>query len=216
MQRVDLMRGVEQDPVMMARVAGIAKHRPLRILDGELDLVMVFMLGGEPAVDVLCKAKLVERNASEAGFEFFFKGRAVKLVGVVFLRAGQRTFLNELALGVEQRGEGIVVRLHGFHFVLNAEEVADEVLKVGGDGDDQLRGRFGGEDGRIGARCKQTVAEGGVRGFQMFEELRIDAKQPLAMVKVFKFEVETQFKGKGRDRLSAYRHWLLRGQIVNF
>ncbi len=74
----------------------------------------------------------------------------------------------------------------------DAEEFADEIFKVRGDGDDQFRGLLVSQRSRIFASPEESVAQRGVAGFQVMGERFVEADKAFAGIEIVKLDAERE------------------------
>ncbi len=191
MVHVELVGRLEENARAVLRFALGSQRGPRGIERGETEGLSVIGLGFEPALDVIGEVQLVERPKQKR-FEFGRDSETIDGCGFFGRVAGEGFALHESALDGIERGEFVMVRLGFAQFALDAEELADEVLKIRCQFDEEFRRRFGRQRGRIAASIAKPLVQGG-RGFgELFEEQGVDFREARVLVEILKGEAKRQ------------------------
>ena len=196
MERIDLVRHLEQHAALVGALAFRRMGRPGGIACGGVERGGVFGLGLHPAIDMFGEAQFGELAADQR-----FDLAAQRAVGVERRGLVGRIFLGGAALheqpldGVERRQRVVTAAQLG-KLARDAEQFADEVLELGREREDQFRLGLAGERVRRRARGKQAAVKFRVARFQERQEAPVETHQFFPVVEGRELEAEA----KGRRR----------------
>ena len=190
-QRILLLRPLEQHAGANVLAAGLRMQRPGRVTQREIELGRVRGLVGEPARDVRREGELVEASAEMAA-QLALERAAVERLRILRRDARRRPSLHELALDLMERRQLVVAVRQRRHFVHDAEELSDEPLEVRRDVEDQRRLVLRGDRVRNGACREQALAQRGIRRTEELQERAVDRALAIPPVEVGEGDAETR------------------------
>lgn len=182
---VELVGRFEENSGMMPRLTLGSEHGPLRVASGGGQFGFVVRFAVKPAGDVTGERSLRQRFAQES-FEIRSYGLGIKHQRLFPGDIGERFALDEAALYRIERSEMMVALLKSPHVWRDVEKIADKILKMRRERDDELRGMLRIERGRIFASGQQMRRQFRGAGTQVLEKRFVHARQSFAGVEILK------------------------------
>ena len=187
---VDLLGDLEDDPVAVLLPPLRRQDRPRRVVGGELELRGVVGLGLHPLRDVRGVGHLREWG-EEKHLQLVRQDRPIdreRFFGLPPVGLAD----DELALDRVQRGQLRMPGLQGGEFLLDPEQLPDEVLDVRRQLDDQLRLLFRHQARRVASGRLEPGVEVRRAPEELVEEGGVQAEQAVPPVEVAEREAEGQ------------------------
>ncbi len=166
----------------------------------------------------------LRQTLAEPGFERGGERRTVKRSSLPRRHPLDGTALHEEPLDGVERSQLVMPRLQRSDLRRDGEEIADEILKMRREIDDELGLGFGLERAGIAPRGEQPVVQLDIAGGEMRDEQRVDAREAIAAVEIVELQTVLEgerhrwrlkiLQGVGGRVLSAKRHSLTIYRIV--
>ena len=163
---------------------------------------------GEPCRDLPGIAPLpfgdsyvgIGRNAGQP-VEFASETRSVECRGLGFLDPPDRAALHEQAFDRIERRQRVMARLQRLHLVRDPEQIAEEILDVRRQFDEQIRLSLMLEPVRIAPRRHQPIVQSNIAVGEMANKRPIDAYETVAIIEIGETEAvrENKIGHQGKD-----------------
>ena len=205
-QVIELARRLEQNTGLVRRLASRRLHRPRGVAQGEIDVGRVRSLVAAPGADVAREGKLARKpgkGLAEFRFQLASQRRAVKARRRFGLVAVQGLALDDLALAGKQRRQFMLRCLQRREFGLDAEELAEEILDMRCQREQELRFLPAPEGVLIDPRRGEPGAESRVGSGKLGAEGGVDAGESRSRIQIGKRQSEFELQHPAGPGFSA-------------
>ncbi len=187
MRHFEFVRHLEEHAATMLRLPLRRQRRPRRVARGEVERRPMLGLRHRPARDMRGVIELGQSLAHQS-LELAPERGTIERRGFFGRHALDGATLHEEALHLIERRQRMMTRLERAHLGLDAEEVADEILEMQREIDQQLGVRLGLERIGIAPRRHQAIVQLGVDRGEPRDEGRVEAHEAFPAVQILEGE----------------------------
>ena len=188
MRHLELVRHLEEHAAAMSRLPLRRERRPGCIARGEVERRPMLGLRRHPARDMRGVIGLGQSLAHQS-LELAPERGTIERRGFFGRHALDGATLHEEALHLIERRQRMMTRLERAHLSLDPEEIADEILEMRREVDQQLRVHLGLERVGIAPRRHQPVVQIRIGRAEPCDERRIETHEPVAAVQILEGEI---------------------------
>ena len=170
-----------------------AKRGPGGVLRRDLQLFLVLLLGIQPPPDVFHEARFGERLVKER-FQLRGYGQAVDRAGLLLGDSADGLLLHEPALQRVDRRQAVVLGLERAQVGGYPEQLADEILDVRRQFDNEIGLLFARQRAGVSPGVKQALRQRRVGRLQLLQERLVQASQSFLAVQVLKREPKPEIE----------------------